>query len=153
MFVIHTESENKTRELGELLGNTLTGGEIIALTGDLGSGKTTFVKGLAKGLDVKDVITSPTFVVVRSYQGRFTLHHMDFYRLSEQGDFESIGFEDYTDNRAVVAVEWAEKFPHELHRDSLHIIFRYEDENKREISFESRSLPEWESRLKKKLTK
>jgi tRNA threonylcarbamoyladenosine biosynthesis protein TsaE len=138
-------------ELGKILGRTLSGGEVLALTGDLGSGKTTFVKGLAKGLDIWDVITSPTFVVVKSYHGRYTLHHMDFYRLSERGDFESIGFDDYQDRSAIVAVEWAEKFLPELQRDYLHITFRYEGEDKREIEFESGNLPEWESKLKMKL--
>ncbi|MBN1901804.1 tRNA (adenosine(37)-N6)-threonylcarbamoyltransferase complex ATPase subunit type 1 TsaE [Candidatus Sumerlaeota bacterium] len=138
--------------MGEILGRILSGGEILALTGELGSGKTTFVKGLARGLGITDVITSPTFVVVKSYPGRLILHHIDFYRLTETGDFETIGFDDYREHGAVVAVEWAEKFLQEMGSDCLHILFGYEGENIREIRFESQRRPEWESRLKKELT-
>lgn len=138
-------------ELGEIIGKTLLGGEVLALTGDLGSGKTTFVKGLAKGLEITDVITSPTYVVVKSYYGRFTLHHMDFYRLVEGEDIESIGFDDFWGSAAVLAIEWAEKFLPELQRDYLHISFQYEGEDKREVRIESKSLPKWESQLKMKL--
>ena len=76
MFTIHTESVEKTLELGFRLGQILQGGEILALTGELGAGKTVFVKGLARGLGITEIITSPTFVIVKSYRGRFPF---DFY--------------------------------------------------------------------------
>jgi len=143
MFTIQTESVKKTLKLGEAIGRHLTGGSILALTGELGSGKTTFVKGLARGLDIPDVITSPTFVLVKSYQGRFRLHHMDFYRLNHSEDLESIGLEDYFEEDGIVAIEWAEKFFADIPSPFMHIRFLFEEEQKRTILIESSHDPDW----------
>ena len=148
MFIIHSKSVEETLALGERIGRTLKGGEVLGLTGELGSGKTVFVKGLAKGLGISEVITSPTFVLVKSYQGRLMLHHIDFYRLHTLADLESIGFDDFLKSGGVLAIEWAEKFPAELPPSTLHISFDYEGEQQRLIKIEFLETC-WEERLRK----
>ena len=151
MFTIHSRSEEETIEIGERLAATLAGGEVLALTGELGAGKTVFVKGVARGLGIQDVITSPTFVLVKSYKGRLPLHHIDFYRLETVTDLETIGFEDFLEGDGIVAIEWAEKFIAELPKSFLQITFVYDGERERKIRFQSSDNPEWERRLSKKL--
>ena len=109
---IVTRSAEQTQRLGRQIGERLAGGEIIRLTGDLGSGKTCFVQGLAQGLGVPDDydITSPTYAIVHEYPGRLALVHVDLYRLADETDAESIGLEDYFRSKTVVAVEWADRF-------------------------------------------
>jgi tRNA threonylcarbamoyladenosine biosynthesis protein TsaE len=108
---IISKSEEDTFLAGERISKTLSGGELIGIEGDLGAGKTVFVKGLAAGLDIdwKAAVDSPTFKLINSYSGRLTLHHLDLYRLSSAEDVLGIGFFDLFDPRAVIAVEWAEK--------------------------------------------
>jgi tRNA threonylcarbamoyladenosine biosynthesis protein TsaE len=115
---IISKSEEDTFVAGERISKALNGGELIGIEGDLGAGKTVFVKGLAAGLDIdwKEAVDSPTFKLINSYSGRLTLHHLDLYRLSSVEDVLGIGFFDLFDLRAVIAVEWAEK----LQRLNLH---------------------------------
>ena len=151
MFTIHTESVEKTLALGFQLGEILQGGEILALSGELGAGKTVFVKGLARGLGIGEVITSPTFVLVKSYQGRLILHHIDFYRLKNPGDLESIGFDDFLRDDGILAIEWAEKFLPDLPRPFLHITFYYEGEQNRRIDIHSPFKPSREGEIQELL--
>jgi tRNA threonylcarbamoyladenosine biosynthesis protein TsaE len=144
MFTISSDSVEKTLEVGEKLGRTLVGGEVLALTGELGAGKTVFVKGLALGLNIKDVITSPTFVLVKSYEGRLSLHHIDFYRLENPLDLESIGFEYFLCGGGVVAIEWAEKFMKELPLNLIQITLQYVEKGIRQIHFASPINPDLE---------
>lgn len=110
----------ETEKLAETLARHLRGGETIALSGNLGAGKTCFARGLARGLDIPGPVTSPSYVLVKSYEGRLTLHHADFYRLAgddpavapEPPDLASLGLEDYMeDPGAVLLIEWAERYP------------------------------------------
>ena len=105
-----TRSEQETAGLAAALASRFTGGEVVLLSGDLGAGKTVFVKGLARGLgiDTGDVV-SPTFVLLTRYRGRLTLHHADLYRLSGGGDEREIGLEELPGADGVLAVEWAER--------------------------------------------
>jgi tRNA threonylcarbamoyladenosine biosynthesis protein TsaE len=105
-----TSSEAETEALGEALGRRFQGGEVVLLEGELGSGKTAFVRGLARGLggDVQEV-ASPTFVILTSYPGRLTLHHADLYRLERVADLSEVGLEELPGPRGVLAVEWAER--------------------------------------------
>lgn len=109
--VIQTSCEDETIELGFRIGKNCKGGEIIALSGDLGAGKTYFVKGIGKGLGIEDrVINSPTFLICQSYiSGRLPLYHFDIYRLSDFSEIEDIGWYDYLGNGGVIVIEWAEK--------------------------------------------
>ena len=109
---IVTCNAGQTHRLGRLIGEHLTDGLVIRLTGDLGSGKTCFVQGLAQGLDVPEDygITSPTYAIMHEYPGRLRLVHVDLYRLADEMDAESIGLEDYLGPGTVMAVEWADRF-------------------------------------------
>lgn len=105
-YVVKTPGE--TAALGERLGKSLAGGEILAFTGGMGSGKTTFCGGLARGLGCTDPVSSPTFAIANFYRGPRPLAHFDAYRISGAEDLETAGFYDYLDEGAVVAVEWSE---------------------------------------------
>jgi len=111
MIEILTKSADETVALGETLGQNLQGGQVIALVGDLGTGKTHLIKGIALGLEVADVdaVTSPTFTLINEYQGRLTLHHVDAYRLETADQLESLGFDEICSGSAVVVVEWADR--------------------------------------------
>jgi tRNA threonylcarbamoyladenosine biosynthesis protein TsaE len=97
-------------ELGRKLGTSLRGGEVVLLFGELGAGKTAFVRGLARGLGADPAeVASPTFVLLTSHPGRLTLHHADLYRLRGEGDERELGLEELPGPRGVLAVEWAER--------------------------------------------
>lgn len=105
-----TASEAETEALGEALGRTLSPGAVVAFTGDLGAGKTAFTRGLARGLDIRERVTSPTFTIVNEYEGgRLPLFHFDMYRLGSSDELFDIGWEDYLRRGGVCAVEWSEK--------------------------------------------
>jgi tRNA threonylcarbamoyladenosine biosynthesis protein TsaE len=112
---ITTESVQATRKLGRRIGRRLSAPLLIALTGDLGSGKTALVQGLAKGLDVpaEYTITSPTFTLINEYPGRLPLYHVDLYRLQDAVEWDDIGLPEVIYGDGVVAVEWAEKIVEE----------------------------------------
>lgn len=140
-----TKSDQETIALGSKLGELLCGGEFIALTGDLGGGKTQFTKGIAKGLGIADTIVSPTFTIERVYKsprhdstdGNLSLHHFDLYRTP--GDWEiAAEIKDLTaDDNNIVVVEWPENIEGILPENYLAVEFKYLDENKRELIFES----------------
>jgi tRNA threonylcarbamoyladenosine biosynthesis protein TsaE len=111
-LLVISNSPEDTYEIGRAAGANLSGGWIIGLTGELGSGKTTLVQGLSRGLDVpeKYPITSPTYTIINEYPGRIDFFHVDLYRLHDESDLEEIGFFDICNSESVVAVEWAEKF-------------------------------------------
>jgi tRNA threonylcarbamoyladenosine biosynthesis protein TsaE len=105
-----TRGENETVAVAEQLGARLRGGEIVLLTGELGAGKTAFVRGLARGVGADPAeVSSPTFVLLTSYPGRLTLHHADLYRLKGDGDETELGLDELPGPRGVLAVEWAER--------------------------------------------
>lgn len=105
-----TYSERETEEVGETLGRTVPPGAVIAFTGDLGAGKTAFTRGLARGLGIRDRVTSPTFTIVNEYEGgRLPLFHFDMYRLESSDELFDIGWEDYLHRGGVCAVEWSER--------------------------------------------
>lgn len=106
-------SNNETFNLGKVLGSLLSGGDMVALVGDLGSGKTWFTKGIAVGLGVDPgvVITSPSFALVNEYEGRLIFYHMDLYRLDDVSDIVMSGLYEYLYEEAVVIMEWADRWP------------------------------------------
>ena len=110
MKKIVTHSAEETKKIGESMGKHLFPGAIISLVGDLGSGKTCFVKGLARGLQIKeaDYVTSPSFVLVREYLGRIPLYHLDFYRL-EVEQIQNLALEEYFYKNGVTVMEWGDK--------------------------------------------
>jgi tRNA threonylcarbamoyladenosine biosynthesis protein TsaE len=107
MLIFETFSAKETEELGALLGKRLEGGQVVALDGDLGAGKTQFVKGLAQGLGSDELVTSPTFALLHLYKGaRLDLAHFDVYRLGKPEEMEELGYEEYFYGAGVSAVEW-----------------------------------------------
>jgi len=115
------------------LGAKLKSGDIVYLNGDMGTGKTEFTKGIAKGLEVEDYVVSPTFTIVNEYTGRCPLYHFDVYRLNGYSEFEDLGYEEYFAGDGVVVIEWAEKIAKLIPRDSIFINFEYVDENSRKM--------------------
>ena len=106
-FITNTPEE--TEQVGEQLGKTLKGGEVIAYIGGLGAGKTAFTRGLARGMGISMRVTSPTYTIVNEYEGgRLPLFHFDMYRLESSEDLFDIGWEDYLQRGGVCAVEWSE---------------------------------------------
>jgi tRNA threonylcarbamoyladenosine biosynthesis protein TsaE len=135
-----SESAAKTIKIAERLGKSAKPGFVICLTGELGCGKTTFVKGLALGLGIKDAryLNSPSFVILKEYRGRLPLYHFDVYRLNGENEFAGIGPEEYFYSGGVSVVEWADKVPGILPESRLEIRFRYKDEKTRELVFKAK---------------
>ena len=131
-----TNSPMETQALGAKLGAKLQPGTVIAYRGDLGAGKTAFTRGLAKGLGVKENVTSPTFTIVNEYEGgRLPLFHFDMYRLASADDLWDIGWEDYLDRGGVCAVEWSENVDDAM-EDAMYITIEKLGENIRRITIE-----------------
>jgi len=126
-----TASPEETERLGESLAPLLEPGDVVALEGPLGAGKTRFVAGLARGLDVKARVRSPSFTLINEYHGRLTLAHLDLYRL-EPADAERLGLEEELERGALV-VEWGDKLPRALREEALAIRFEVLDESQRAI--------------------
>lgn len=132
---ILSENTQQTENIASNIGASLRQGDVLALSGELGAGKTCFTGGLARGLgvDEKYRITSPTFTLINEYPGRFRLYHFDIYRINDYSEFEDLGYEEYFYGNGVVVIEWAEKISRILPPDTLFIKFEYIDENKRKI--------------------
>jgi len=118
-MIVTTKSEAETVLEGQKLGRELTPGTVVALYGDLGAGKTAFTRGLASGLDIKMIVSSPTFTIVNEYPGIIPLFHFDMYRLNDENELFDIGWYDYLDRGGVCAVEWSEKVSEALPPDVI----------------------------------
>ena len=137
-----TNGPEETEALGARLARALGPGAVVAFTGDLGAGKTAFVRGLARGLGIPDRVTSPTFTIVNEYEGgRLPLFHFDMYRLASSGELFDIGWEDYLARGGVCAVEWSERMEELLEPGTIRVdLRRGEDEDRRVITVEGVSL-------------
>ena len=120
---ITTHSPAQTQALAERLAKLLRPGDVLAYTGPMGAGKTTFTVGLARGLGSSDWVSSPTFALVQEYRGPVPLCHFDFYRITGVDDLYATGFFDYLDGTRVLAVEWSERIPDALPEGAIHIRF------------------------------
>lgn len=120
-----TRSPEETRTVGREIGAALIAGDILALTGDLGSGKTSLIQGVAAGLEVPDTyyVTSPSYTLINEYPGRLPLFHVDLYRIVDPEELEEIGLFELFSRNGVTAIEWADRFPGELPADRLNIRF------------------------------
>lgn len=136
-FGIQTFSQEKTLELASSLGNLLNPGDVIALIGPLGGGKTLFTKGLLTGLGITDdvTVTSPSFTLLNEYHGRFHAYHMDIYRLESKEDFLAAGFIDLLYGNDIAVIEWANKFPELLPEWTLKVEMEIISETSRKIWF------------------
>ena len=136
-------SEQETEALGEALVARLSPGAVVAFTGDLGAGKTAFVRGMARGLGITQRVTSPTFTIVNEYEGgRLPLFHFDLYRLGSSDELFDIGWEDFLRRGGICAVEWSENVADALEADTVFVdIRRGQDPNHRIISMKGVELP------------
>lgn len=116
-----TYSETQTKELAAQLAEQATGGQVYCLAGDLGVGKTAFAKGFAYGLGVTEDVVSPTFTIVREYEGRLPFYHFDIYRLPDGDSLYDIGFDEYVEGRGVCLIEWADQLRDEMPEDAIWI--------------------------------
>lgn len=123
----------QTQRLGARLGELLRGGELLLLDGDLGTGKTSLTQGIAEGLDVRQVVSSPTFTLLKEYEGRLPLYHFDLYRLDDASEIVDLGFEEYFESNGVCVVEWANKAEHLWPSEHLRIRLKLVSETKRGI--------------------
>lgn len=130
-FELDTMNSNETDQFAAMLAGFLKPGDVIALEGDLGAGKTTFTKGLARGLEIKKTVNSPTFTIIKEYNGRLPLYHMDVYRVADS--CEDLGFDEYFEGDGVTVVEWAHLIEEQLPSEHLAIFLYHEDEEKRKI--------------------
>jgi len=133
--VFITEGPGETRAMAEAMARTCRPGDVIGLCGTLGAGKTVFVKGLAAGLGVGDVrrVTSPTFILMRDYPGRLTLHHFDAYRLEDAAEMQAIGCDETFEGDGVSVVEWADHVSDCLPAEHFLLTIRVEGETKRRL--------------------
>ncbi|UII56227.1 tRNA (adenosine(37)-N6)-threonylcarbamoyltransferase complex ATPase subunit type 1 TsaE [Cytobacillus spongiae] len=130
-FELKTSTPEETMEFSKRLGQLLQAGDVLTLEGDLGAGKTTFTKGLAKGLDIAKTVNSPTFTIIKEYRGRLPLYHMDVYRVEDS--FEDLGFDEYFDGEGVTVVEWAHLIQEQLPKELLEIQLFHGEEDSRRI--------------------
>ncbi len=139
MQIFITHSEKETEALGESLASEFKDGTVLAMYGDLGAGKTAFVRGLAKGMGLSCRVSSPTFTIVNEYEGERELIHFDMYRLSSSDELFDIGWEDYLARGAVCAVEWSENVDDAFFGDETVIRIEKLSDTDRRISIEEGS--------------
>lgn len=133
MFI--SNSVDETIAQGRRSGGNSVRGDVFALTGDLGSGKTQFVKGFVAGLGCQAEVTSPTFVLIHEYEGgRLPIYHFDFYRVEKADEIVRLGFDDYVFGDGVALIEWADRYPDLIPPGAKWISFAIEDENKRSLA-------------------
>jgi tRNA threonylcarbamoyladenosine biosynthesis protein TsaE len=132
-----SESPEATQFLAERLGRLLRPGDVVALVGELGSGKTLFSQGLARGLEVPKTfyITSPTFAIINEYPGRVPFYHLDLYRVSDRAEFPELGLKEILYGRGAVAIEWAERLGEDLPAERLEVHISFQGEMDRRIAF------------------
>ncbi|MGE5302998.1 MAG: tRNA (adenosine(37)-N6)-threonylcarbamoyltransferase complex ATPase subunit type 1 TsaE [Alphaproteobacteria bacterium] len=135
-----SKSARQTRAWGNRLGKLLRGGEIIGLTGELGSGKTCFVRGMAEGLDVdsKAWIRSPTFTLINEYCGRLPVFHIDLYRIRSREELEGLNLREYLYSEGVSVIEWFDQLPAGEVDEWLELTIAHGDGDKRELKFTAR---------------
>ena len=136
--LLHIANEKETEKLGEAIGRAATAGMVIALIGDLGTGKTTLTKSIARALGVTETVTSPTFNIIREYEsGRIPLYHFDVYRIADPDEMFELGYEEYFYGDGVCVVEWADIIEELLPEDAIIIrIDRGAGEEEREYRIE-----------------
>lgn len=133
-YVLNTKTPQETLDFAKKLAERLQPKDVITLEGDLGAGKTTFTKGLAKGLGITKTVNSPTFTIIKEYIGRLPLYHMDVYRVKDS--FEDLGFEEYFEGEGVTVVEWAHLIDDQLPVERLMVKLYREGESSRKFVIE-----------------
>lgn len=129
-----TTSPAETHAWGRALGASLSAGDVVALIGDLGSGKTCLAQGICAGLDVRDDVVSPTFTLINEYQGRTPVFHFDLYRLEDAESALDLGYDEYVDGDGICLIEWADKFPDILPAGCIELRLEILDHERRRIT-------------------
>jgi tRNA threonylcarbamoyladenosine biosynthesis protein TsaE len=138
---IITHSAQETRRWGEELAKQLQSGDVVALIGELGAGKTVLAQGILKGLGVKETVQSPSFIMVREYTGHSPVAHIDLYRLRNSQDFLALGLDEYMDSKYIIVVEWGEKILDILppHHRQIRLTWGRDHPDQRFISYQQHS--------------
>lgn len=137
MAFIETTSAEETRRAGEVLGRCVRAGDVVALTGDLGAGKTVIAKGVAEGLGIETPVTSPTFNILVLHRGQVDLAHFDLYRLEVAAELEDIDFRGVLESGAVCLIEWGDRFSGELPHDILTVSITITGDESRRIAIDA----------------
>lgn len=137
MKSIVTQNDRETERAGARLAPLLTPGTVVAFYGDLGAGKTTFIRGLAGALGITQAVTSPTYTIVNEYEGNLPLFHFDMYRLQSADELFDIGWEDYLERGGILAVEWSENVEEAFPADTVRVRIEKEGEETRRITLEN----------------
>ena len=134
-MVLQTRSTSGTIRIGKSIGSLLLPGDVVALVGELGTGKTQFIKGLAVGVGIgkPTYISSPSFTLINEYKGKIPFYHIDLFRLRAQKEAEDLGLEEYFQSGGITAIEWADRIPSLLPREMLWIQISYTGENTRSL--------------------
>lgn len=143
MLVIRTENAEETIAVGERLGSRLGPGDVVALFGELGSGKTTLTKGIARGAGVAAEVFSPTFTLIHEHPGQVPFYHVDLYRLTGGEDVEMLGVEEYIYGGGIVVIEWAERAPQLLPKERIEIALGFAGDDRRELRLRATSERLW----------
>ncbi|MEO0080256.1 MAG: tRNA (adenosine(37)-N6)-threonylcarbamoyltransferase complex ATPase subunit type 1 TsaE [candidate division WOR-3 bacterium] len=129
-MVFHTAEAAATVELGRSLGTLLAPGQVVAFYGELGSGKTTMIKGVALGLGVRETVKSPSFVIITEYQGRMPVYHIDLYRITGPQELDALGLDSYLAGSGVCLVEWAERAQNLLPPETIQVRLKVENQGR-----------------------
>lgn len=134
-MIFHTQGPLETIRLGKRIGRLLHAGDMVALVGELGTGKTHLIKGLAAGAGIREssYVSSPSFTFIHEYSGKVPFYHIDLYRLGSEREAEDLGLEEYLGRVGITAIEWAEKISFRLHEERLLIRLSYVGEHSRSI--------------------
>ena len=134
-MVLQTRNTSGTIQIGKSIGSLLLPGDVVALVGELGTGKTQFIKGLAVGVGIgkPTYISSPSFTLINEYKGKIPFYHIDLFRLRAEKEAEDLGLEEYFQSGGITAIEWADRIPSLLPREMLWIQISYTGENTRSI--------------------
>ena len=140
MMVLQTQSTSETIRIGKSIGSLLRPGDVVALVGELGTGKTQFIKGLATGVGVgkPTYISSPSFTLINEYPGKVPFYHIDLFRLQSEKEAEELGLEEYFQGEGITAIEWADKIPSLLPKEVLWIHIHYTGKDTRSLEIAGR---------------
>ena len=135
---VRTENPEETQTLGEELGRTLKAGDVVALIGDLGSGKTCLTQGIARGVGIAhgEVVSSPSYIIINEYDGKIPIYHIDLYRLETFAEIAELGLGEYINSDGICIIEWAERMTEGLPDTCIKIHIVWEDENTRSIKIQ-----------------
>lgn len=146
-LTVKTRNTEETQQLGRLFGSNMRPGDVVTLSGDMGTGKTVFVQGVAEGLECTKRATSPSYVLIKTYEGRLPVAHADLYRCSTTGEVSDLGLTPMLEAPWVALIEWGERAGGILPSDALEIAFDFtEDDNERIVQF--RSVSNWVARMR-----